>query len=195
MSNAGLTSTVVRLKLSLLRNGLRQSAGRRAAYITSVVFTLLFAALQLLGLILLRGNAHAATVAVVGTAVLALGWAVMPLFFPSGDETLDPTRLVMLPLRPQPLVRALLAASLVGIGPLFTLCLLAGSAISVSHGAAGHITAVVAVVLALLVCVALARAVAAANIRLLSSRKGRDLALLSGLVIAIGVQVVNFGAQ
>jgi ABC-2 type transport system permease protein len=49
--------------------------------------------------------------------------------------------------------------------------------------------------LALLVCVALARAVAAANIRLLSSRKGRDLAVLSGLVVAIGVQLVNFGAQ
>ncbi|MGW3498848.1 transporter [Streptomyces sp. NPDC001020] len=195
MSNAGLTSTVVRLKLSLLRNGLRQSTGRRAAYITSVVFTLLFAALQLLGLILLRGNAHAGTIAVLSTAVLALGWAVMPLFFPSGDETLDPTRLVMLPLRPQPLVRALLTASLVGIGPLFTLCLLAGSVISVAHGVAGHVTGVVAVVLALLVCVALARTVAAANIRLLSSRKGRDLAVLSGLVIAVGAQVVNFGAQ
>lgn len=195
MSTAGLTPTVVRLKLSLLRNGLRQSAGRRAAYITSVVFVLLIAALQLLGLIALRGNAHAATVAVLLVEILTLGWAVMPLFFPSGDETLDPTRLVMLPLHPQPLVRALLAASLVGIGPLFTLCLFTGSVISLAHGAAAYGTAVVAVVLALLVCVALARAVAAANIRLLTSRKGRDLAVLSGLVIAVGAQLVNFGAQ
>jgi len=54
---------------------------------------------------------------------------------------------------------------------------------------------VIGVALALLVCVALARAVAVANIRLLTSRKGRDLAVLSGLVIAIGAQVVNFGAQ
>ncbi|MER5752952.1 transporter [Streptomyces sp. NPDC002088] len=191
----GLTSTVVRLKLSLLRNGLRQSGGRRAAYIASAVITLLFAALQLLGLIALRGHAHAASLVVLLTAVLGLGWAVMPLFFPSGDETLDPTRLVMLPLRPRPLVRALLAASLVGIGPLFTLLLLLGSVISVAHGTAAYVVSVVAVVLALLVCVALARAVAAANIRLLTSRKGRDLAVLSGLVIAVGAQVVNFGAQ
>ncbi|MFD9278631.1 transporter [Streptomyces mirabilis] len=194
-SEASITPVVVRLKLSLLRNGLRQSAGRRAAYITSVVVVLLFAALQLLGLIALRGNAHAASVTVLLIAVMALGWAVMPLFFPSGDETLDPTRLVMLPLRPHPLVRALLVASLVGIGPLFTLCLLVGSVISVPHGTAAYVTGVVAVPLALLVCVALARAVAAANIRLLSSRKGRDLAVLSGLVIAIGAQLVNFGAQ
>jgi ABC-2 type transport system permease protein len=192
---SGLTGVVVQLKLSLLRNGLRRSAGRRAAYISSLVLVLLVAAVQLIGLIALRGNAHAATIVVLGVTVLALGWAVMPLFFPSGDETLDPTRLVMLPLRPGPLVRALLTASLVGIGPLFTFCLLAGSVVSVAHGAAAYATAVVAVALALLVCVALARAVAAANIRLLSSRKGRDLAVLSGLVVAVGAQLVNFGAQ
>lgn len=193
--SADVTPVVVRLKLSLLRNGLRQSGGRRAAYIASAVVTLLVAALQLLGLIALRGHAHAESVVVPLVAVLALGWAVMPLFFPSGDETLDPTRLVMLPLRPRPLVRALLVASLVGIGPLFTLCLLAGSVVSLAHGGAAYVVGVVGVVLALLVCVALARAVAAANVRLLTSRRGRDLAVLSGLVVAVGAQLVNFGAQ
>nr|WP_203690260.1 transporter [Streptomyces sp. SID12488] len=190
-----VTAVVVRLKLSLLRNGLRQSAGRRAAYIFSVVVVLLIAALQFLGLLALRGNAHAASVTVILLAVMALGWAFMPLFFPSGDETLDPTRLVMLPLRPRPLVRALLVASLVGIGPLFTLSLLVGSVIALARGGAAFVVSLVAVPLSLLVCVALARAVAAANIRLLSSRKGRDLAVLSGLVIAVGAQLVNFGVQ
>ncbi|MER6818608.1 transporter [Streptomyces cellulosae] len=195
MSTPALTPVVVRLKLSLLRNGLRQSGGRRAAWIASAVIALLFAALQMLGLVALRGVDGAESLVVLLVAVLALGWAVMPLFFPGGDETLDPTRLVMLPLRPRPLVRALLAASLVGIGPLFTVCLLVGSVIAVARGAAAWAVGVVAVPLALLVCVALARAVAAANVRLLTSRKGRDLAVLSGLVVAIGAQVVNFGAQ
>ncbi|MFF4182139.1 transporter [Streptomyces sp. NPDC001691] len=190
-----LTPLFVRLKLSLLKNGLRQSGGRRAAYITSAALALLFAALQLLGLIVLRGNEHAGTLTVLLVALMAIGWTVMPLFFPSGDETLDPTRLVMLPLRPRPLVGALLAASLVGIGPLFTLCLILGSAIAVAHGPGAAVIAVLAVPLALLGCVALARAVATANTRLLTSRKGRDLAVLSGLVIAVGIQFVNFGAQ
>ncbi|WP_372477114.1 transporter [Streptomyces olivaceus] len=192
---APVTSVFVRLKLSLLRNGLRQSGGRQAAYIASAVLVLLFAALTLLGLIALRGYAHADSLVVLLAAVLALGWAVMPLFFPSGDETLDPTRLVMLPLRPRPLVRALLTASLVGIGPLFALCVFAGSVVAVAHGGAAYAVGVVGAVLALLVCVTLARAVAAANVRLLTSRKGRDLAVLSGLVVAVGAQVVNFGAQ
>ncbi|MFI0999939.1 transporter [Streptomyces galbus] len=188
-------AVVVRLKLSLLRNGLRQSAGRRAAYVASAVVVLLCAALQLVGLIALRGHAHAASLVVLLVAVLGLGWAVMPLFFPSGDETLDPTRLVMLPLRPRPLVRALLAASLVGIGPLFTVLMLAGSVVAVAHGAVAYGVGVLGAVLGLLMCVTLARAVAAANIRLLTSRRGRDLAVLSGLVVAVGAQVVNFGAQ
>ncbi|WP_405561618.1 transporter [Streptomyces sp. NBC_01180] len=190
-----LTAVFIGLKLSLLRNGLRQSSGRRAAYIASVAGSLFFAALLLLGLVLLHGHPHAATLTVILMLVLAVGWAAMPLFFPGGDETLDPSRLVMLPLRPQPLVRALLAASLVGIGPLFTLCLAVGSAFAVATNAAAAVAAVIAVPLTVLSCVALARAVAAANVRLLTSRKGRDLAVLSGLVIAIGIQAVNFGAQ
>ncbi|MEU4178105.1 transporter [Streptomyces sp. NPDC026589] len=191
----GLTPIFVRLKLTLLRNGLRQSSGRKAVFITSLVFTLLLAAGQVLGLVLLRGNEHAGTVVVLLTGVVALGWAVLPLFFPSGDDTLDPTRLVMLPLRPEPLIRALLVSSMIGIGPLFTLCLVVGSVIASAHGAAGAVFAVLAVPLTMLLCVALSRAVATANVRLLNSRKGRDLAVLSGLVIAVGIQFVNFGAQ
>ncbi|MBU3867969.1 transporter [Streptomyces sp. 4503] len=189
------TRVFISLKLALLRNGLRQSGGRRAAYITSLVLAILFAVLQLLGLVLLRDTNHVDALVTLLTAVLALGWAVMPLFFPGGDETLDPTRLVMLPLRPHSLITALLVSSLVGIGPVFALAMAAGSAIAVAHGAAAAVAAVVAVVLTVLVCVALARAVATANTRLLTSRKGRDLAVLSGLFVAIGAQFVNIGAQ
>jgi ABC-2 type transport system permease protein len=57
------------------------------------------------------------------------------------------------------------------------------------------IVAVIAVPLVVVLCVALSRAVAAANTRLLTSRKGRDLALLSGLFIAVGAQLVNLAAS
>ncbi|OEJ33147.1 transporter [Streptomyces subrutilus] len=190
-----LTPVFVRLKLSLLRNGLKGSSKRKAAWISSLVFALVVGFFTTLGLAMLHGNAHAGTVVVLLAAILALGWTCMPLFFPTGDETLDPSRLVMLPLRPRPLVRALLASSLVGIGPMFTLCLAIGSVIAVARGAAGVAAAVVAAPLLLVGCVALARAVATANVRLLTSRKGRDLALLSGLLIAVGAQLANFASQ
>ncbi|MEU8775009.1 transporter [Streptomyces sp. NPDC048606] len=190
-----LTPLFVRLKLSLMRNGLKGSSKRKAVWITSLVFSLVISAFATLGLALLHGHDRAGTVVVLLAAILALGWAVMPLFFPAGDETLDPSRLVMLPLRPRPLVRALLASSLVGIGPVFTLCLAIGSVAAVARGAAGVVAALVGAPLLLLGCVALARATATANVRLLSSRKGRDLALLSGLVIAVGAQLANFASQ
>ncbi|GAA0489174.1 transporter [Streptomyces olivaceiscleroticus] len=189
-----LTPLFVRLKLTLLKNGLRQSAGRTAAYVASIVVTLVIAAGLLLGMILLRGVPGAATLAVLLTGLVTLGWAAMPLFFPSGDETLDPTRLVMLPLRPRPMIVSLLIASLIGTGPVFTLVLAGGSVIAVAHGAAAAVVGVVATVLVLLVCAALARAIATANVRLLSSRRGRDLAVLSGLFVAVGAQGINLGA-
>lgn len=192
---SSLVPVFVRLKLTLLRNGLRQSTGRTVAYIVSAGAGLVFAAGVLLGLVALRGNPHAGTLAVVLTGILTLGWAVMPLFFPTGDETLDPTRLVMLPLRPRPLIRALLVTSLVGLGPIVTLALVTGSVIAVAHGAAATLVGVLAVVLVVLVCVALARAVATASVRLLTSRRGRDLAVLGGLFVALGAQGVNIAAQ
>ncbi|MFF0432903.1 transporter [Streptomyces sp. NPDC004327] len=190
-----LTSVFVGLKLSLLKNGLKQSGGRIAAYVTSIVVAAIFAAVMTLAFLAMRGHHAATVVPVLIAGVLALAWTVMPLFVPSGDETLDPSRLVMLPLRPRPLVRALLVASLVGIGPGLTLILAVGTALALARGAAGIVVAVLAVPLLLVGCVTLSRAVAAANVRLLTSRKGRDLAVLSGLLIAVGIQVVNFGAQ
>nr|WP_237694900.1 transporter [Streptomyces sp. SID5468] len=176
---------------------MRRSPGRAAGYVIGSVLALVPAVGVLLGMIALRA-AHPAHTAPVGCAllvVLALCWAFVPLFFFGGDETLDPTRLVMLPLRPWPMVGGLLAASLVGVGPLFTLITVAGAMLAVTMTAAAVPVAVVAAALTLLLCVTLARSVAAANTRLLTSRKGRDLALMSGLIVAVGIQLANLAVQ
>ncbi|MEO3750604.1 transporter [Streptomyces sp. B6B3] len=178
-----------------MRNGLRQSTGRSAAFVGSVVVALLFGGFGLLGLVLLRGHENATDVGVVLIAVIALAWAFVPLFVGGLDETLDPGRLVMLPLRPERLVVAQLVASLVGTGPLFTLLLLVGAVLAVAEGVAGAVAGVLAVLLVLLVCPTLTRAVATANTRLLTSRKGRDLAIFSGVVIAFGIQGVSMAAS
>lgn len=185
------TSTFVQLKLTLLRNGARQSTGRSAAFISSFVLAGVVGVAALAGLLALRGHQHIATASIVLVAVLALGWAFMPLFVGSSDETLDPGRLVMLPLRPRPLLLSQLAASVIGIGPVFTLLLASGTAFAPAQGSAGFVTAVLAVPLVLLFCTTLARALAAANAQLLSSRRGRDLAILSGLIAAFGIQGLN----
>lgn len=188
-----VTAVFVRLKLSVIRNGVRRSAGRTAAWAIGVAFAMLYALGIGAGMIALRGHDYAPAAALTAALVLGLGWAVVPLFFFGGDDTLDPTRLVMLPLRPRPLVTALLTSSLVGVGPLFTLLVATWAVVAVAHGGPAAAFAVVAVVLLLATCVALSRAVAAANTRLLTSRRGRDLALLSGLFVAVGAQLANLG--
>ncbi|MFF7193279.1 transporter [Streptomyces sp. NPDC008079] len=192
---SSLTPVFVRLKLTLFRNGLRRSTGRTVGWSLGVAFAMLYALGMGAGMVALRNNHYAPSAAVTVTVVLVVGWAIMPLFFFGGDDTLDPTRLAMLPLRPRPLITALLVSSLIGVGPLFTLLVSTGAVVAVAHGGAAWVVAVVAVALTLLLCVALSRAVAAANTRLLTSRKGRDLALLSGLFVAVGAQLVNLGVN
>ncbi|MGK5533557.1 transporter [Streptomyces sp. URMC 129] len=192
-SVAVVAGTFLRLKLSLLRNGVRQSSARTAAFVGAIVVTALVGGLGLLGLVALRGHEHGPEAAVVLVALLALGWAFMPLFVGGADETLDPARLAMLPLRPNALLAGQLVASVVGAGPLFTVLLVSGAVVVVADGAAGVAAAVLAVPLALLTCTTLARALATANAGLLSSRRGRDLAVLSGIAIAFGVQALNLG--
>ncbi|MFJ4849490.1 transporter [Streptomyces sp. NPDC088733] len=190
-----MTGTFVRLKLSVIRNGLRQSTGRTVGWIVGTLVALMYAFGVTVGLVVLHGHDYAPVAAVAAGTVLAVAWTAMPLFVFGGDETLDPTRLAMLPLRPRPLIRALLVSSLVGVGPLLTLLVTAGAAVAVAHGAASVAAAVVAVPLVVVLCVALSRAVAAANTRLLTSRRGRDLALLSGVLVAVGAQLANLGAN
>jgi ABC-2 type transport system permease protein len=190
-----VTGVFVRLKLAVIRNGLRQSRGRAIGWVAGVCFAMLAALGLGAGLLALRDNRYAPTAAVTLAVILVIAWAVMPLFYFGGDDTLDPTRLAMLPLRPRPLTSALLTSSLIGPGPLFTILVSTGAVGAVAHGGAAIAVSVPAVALTLLTCVALSRAVAAANTRLLTSRRGRDLAVLSGLFVAVGAQLVNLGVS
>src|SRR6476469_1902253 len=54
---------------------------------------------------------------VLGATMLLVGWTIFPLVSFGTDETLDPSRLVLLPLRRRPLMRGLLLSSLVGYAP------------------------------------------------------------------------------
>ncbi|GAA1400558.1 transporter [Kitasatospora putterlickiae] len=190
--------TLVSLKLRLLRNGLRRSRGRAALYLLGAVLGVLFAAGIALAMAMLEhavDSGSAGDAGVVLTGALTLGWAAIPLFLFSSDESADPTRLTMLPLRPGPLLRGSVLAALIGPGPLVSLVLLTGAALSGALGGASAAAAVIGVPLAVVTVVVLSRAVAAGNARLLSSRRGKDFAIFGGLLFALLVQIANVGSQ
>ncbi|MFE4516786.1 transporter [Kitasatospora sp. NPDC056783] len=187
---------LVALKLRLLRNGLRRSPGRTAVYVIGGLFGLALAGGVAVALAALNGrHAGSGDAGVMLLGVLTLGWAALPLFLFSSDESADPTRLTMLPLRPGPLLRGSLLAALIGPGPLISLVLVTGAVLAGAAGGASAAIAVLAVPLAVLCLVTLSRAVAAGNARMLSSRRGKDFAIFGGLAFALLVQAANVGSQ
>ena len=168
---------LVQLKLRLLRNALRTSTPAKVSFIVSVIFACLVAAGTFISLALLRGSSASVGAAVVIFTVFAFGWLFAPLFTFGLDGTLDPATLSLYPLRTRPLATGLLAASATGAWPLANVIGLLGVTVGVAHGPLGVIVAVVAVVLQVLFCIALARLVTTRMASLLRSRRGRDLAV------------------
>ena len=70
--------------------------------------------------------------------MLVLGWLFLPLVFFGVDESLDPARFALLPLRRRTLIAGLLAAALVGVPALATLVATRGHGRHRRRGSAGR---------------------------------------------------------
>jgi ABC-2 type transport system permease protein len=166
----------VQLKLRLLLGALRGSKQIKTAFILSLVAACLFAAGTFIGLAAMRGNASAVDLTTVTFTSYAFGWLILPLLVFGLDGTLDPSTLALYPLRLRPLAVGLLAASCVGAWPLANLLGLLGTTVGLAHGVFGILVAVLAVVMQLLFCMVLARAVTTGLAGMLRSRRGKDFA-------------------
>ncbi|MFC7547066.1 ABC transporter permease [Plantactinospora sp. GCM10030261] len=179
----------VRLKLRVMGNNFRGQRWRIALYVIGLLFGLWFAAMGFLGFAApgLADRADIAMlVAALGGAVLVLGWLFLPLVFFGVDETLDPARFALLPLRRRTLIPGMLAAALVGVPALCLLLATVGLVVSAwaLGGVPAGLVAVVGMVLGLVLCVAVSRAVTSAFATMLRSRRMRDLAAVALAVLA-----------
>ncbi|MFF5082006.1 ABC transporter permease [Actinoplanes sp. NPDC000266] len=173
----------VRLKLRLIANGLRGRPGRIALFVTGLLFSGVFAVagyaiFAVPGV--LGDEQAAATLLPLGGAALVLGWVVLPLVFFGVDESLDPARFALFPLRRRTLITGLFAAALVGLPAVATVVATAGTVSTAAQlgGAGAALTQVAGVVGGLLLCVAVSRAVTSAFATGLRSRRSRDLAVI-----------------
>lgn len=182
----------LRLKLALLGNGFRRGWQQAVGIVVGAIYSLPLSMLGARGLAELGRREPASPFAepllVAGFAAVWVGWVIGPLIAFGMDETLDPGRLRLLPLRRRQLVTGLLAASAVGVGPLATAILLYGVIVGFAPGDLGALIVIAAAIAQFLLCITTARAVTTALSRRLSSRRGRDLATvmaaLIGLVVA-----------
>lgn len=190
----GLTRILVRLKVRLIANRAASTKGGRFGLTMSLVVG---GGLGLAGLVggLAVGSGASdqarRAVLVLAPNLLVLGWALLPLASFGSDETLDPGRLVLYPLRRRPLMRALLVASLVGAAPLAATAATIGVVLGFG-GREGLVVAAPAGLLALLLAVSLSRTLSTSLAAALSSRRSRDAAVVIGSLLAVGVQGVRF---
>jgi ABC-2 type transport system permease protein len=172
----------VRLKLRLMANGLRSSA-RVALFVVGIVFGLAFG-LGGFGFFAASpsGPSAHAVAPVIGFALLLVGWIVVPLVGFGIDETLDPDRLALLPLRRRTLMVGLVAASSVGIAPAATLIAASGVLVGYETHGAGLVLILVAVLLEFALCIVAARFTVTALARMMRTRRLRDLA---GVILTV----------
>lgn len=181
----------VRLKLSLLRNGLRRGWQQVIATVFGTLYALPIAVLAAVGFTALGRRDELAelapTVLLLTLTVLTIGWLLVPLLAFGLDETLDPLRLRLLPLSRRQLAVGLAAASSVGVGPLATLLALTGVVVGFAPLGLGAVIVLAAVVAQFTVCIVGSRALATALSTRLRSRRGRDVAAFSAAFLGIAV--------
>ena len=185
----------VRLKLRLLRASLRTPA-RLALVILGLVLGTLTVGLFAVSLSVVRDEPRtAAALGALIAAVLALGWATVPIAAFGVDETLDVGRLALLPIRRERLLTGLLAAAFLGVAPILTVLLVGVAVAAVVYSVAAVPVALVAFVLLSAMCLLLGRLTTSALSRLLRSRRGRDLAVLVGLLVVLAAQLPRLLVQ
>lgn len=189
--------TFAALKFRLLVNGVRRSARNPLALIGTIGAGLgaVFAALiGGIGLATLAGpdwdprlrNA----IIVVVPALVVFGWWTGPFMTGGVDETVDPARLVLLPLNRQELRAGQIAAGLVGLAPLVVLCWMIGYFIGTARSVGGAVVVGLVALITPFLGLTGSRAVATSLARLTRTRRGSDIASL----IAALLGAVAFGA-
>ncbi|MGO4598890.1 hypothetical protein [Terrabacter sp. 2RAF25] len=153
------------------------------AVVGIVYFSVLVAGLALI-VASFRGSLGAAQVVIplAGAAGTVL-WTVLPLFSFGSDPTLDPGRFATYAVPHRDLVVGLVVAALVGLPSVASIVLAAGVVFAWSHTVASTFVAVVSTAVGLLTAITTSRWVCALLTNALSSRRGRDVVGVLGLVV------------
>ncbi|HEX7210142.1 MAG TPA: hypothetical protein VF241_04420 [Propionibacteriaceae bacterium] len=192
-----MVALLVRLKLTLLKNSLKRSVWRTVGMIIAMVYALVVVIVVLAGLIGLRFTSLALTadLTVVGYAGLTVGWLLMSMLVFGVDETIDPAKFALLPVRASDLLPGLLVAGLISAPGVATIVVATGLVITWARSLPLTMAALIAAPLGVLTCFLLSRAATAAFASFLASRRFRDLAFIGlalfGVVMAIAGNMIS----
>lgn len=187
-----MAKILVRLKLALLKAGLATAGiqGRLGAAFSlfAAVCVGLTGGAGLLAIRLLDGAAATDAASGASAFVLAI-WVLGPIVAAGSEGTLDPDRLAPFPLTRRQLMPGLLLSALIGFGGLVSSILFVALAAAMVPASPLALLTVVAVACHLLLCAAASRLVGTLLSGATRNRRWRDLALLAGPVVALGLNV------
>ncbi|WP_019134988.1 hypothetical protein [Cellulomonas massiliensis] len=175
-----MVAQLVRLKLTLLRNGLRRSA----LQVVGIVLASLYGAGLLVvfvgGMVALSFEAPMVqrTSTVLLGAVIVLGWWLVPLLVFGVDSTLDPLRFVTFAIRRRTLLLGMAVAAVVGVPGVITAVATLSTAVVWWHHPAALVAGLLAAPIGLALAVTGSRAVTTAMARVLARRRAREVMIL-----------------
>ncbi|GAB3870432.1 hypothetical protein [Terrabacter terrigena] len=179
-----MVAHLVRLKLALLRNIFRRSRAQAIGAVVGIVyFSFLVVGLTVI-IASFRSSLEAARVVIplAGAAGIVL-WTVLPLFSFGSDPTLDPGRFATYSVPHRDLAVGLVVAALVGLPSFASMVLASGVVFAWSQTVGSTLVALVSTAVGLLTAVTTSRWVCALLTNALSSRRGRDVVAVLGLVL------------
>jgi ABC-2 type transport system permease protein len=180
-----------RLKLRLISNGMRGNHFRVISLVFGALFGLQFALFGFTALAVPPEGPDAhTTFPVIGFTLLFVGWAMVPVFGFGLDETLDPSRLMLLPLSRSQLVSGLFVASATGIAPAATLVALSGAILGYASFGIGTPIVAAGVTIEFALCLVAARAVTTAASRALRSRRARDVWVICSFLFILALNAL-----
>ncbi len=122
-------------------------------------------------------------VIVLGAALMVVGWWFAPLVSGGVDETVDPTRLVLLPLTRTEIRRGQIVAGFIGMAPIAMIIWALGMIVGMSRSPAGMVIVILGALVLPLGGLVGSRALATSLARMTRTRRGGDVA---GLIAAAG---------
>lgn len=191
---ASLTATLARLKLLILKNSIFGVKARSFWSLLVLAVTAggsLFTAYSIATSPTSHPQQAAERLLLLLTSLFGL-WVFGPLLVGGVDDSLDPTRLALLPLKRSELRRGLIIGALIGPLPIGTMITLSGVVIGYGAVKPALLVTIAAVIVALLSNLTLARALSVSLAFAGRSRRGKDLSVL---LASLGAAAIFLGTQ
>nr|WP_274637602.1 hypothetical protein [Microbacterium bovistercoris] len=183
-----MVAAILRLRYRILLNTLSRSPWQLVGFVFGMLWAGAALVLVLAGmtaLAVLQGPDQARLVAVLGGALLLVGWVVGPVLIAGNDTTVDAGRLAPFPLTTRQIMLALTGTGATGVPGIATTIAALGTVALWVRWPAAALAAPVCALIGVATCVVASRLIATLSAGFGSARRGREVVGTAVLILMI----------